>query len=97
MKHMKPVNTTTKEIDAAYEDFVVAVQKHKQLGLLFLIDPIHAFSDAGIEMSKAARKIFRRNFPRDVTKTKSLYNAAKKQENTRYLKCVEMALVKRRD
>lgn len=94
MKQIRETGFLSREIALAYEQFVIAAQTDKKLGLLFLIDPLQAFSDAGIKLSKVARKKIRRNYPTDAAKSEPLYAAVQGQESTPYLKCVDVRLVK---
>ncbi len=52
-----------KELALAARKFLSATERDPILKLLLLVDPIHAFADAGIHLSKRARKLLRRSHP----------------------------------
>jgi hypothetical protein len=49
-----------RELAVAARRFGKATQADSTLKILLLVDPIRAFSDAGIELSRRARKLLRR-------------------------------------
>ena len=83
---------TVREISSAYKHFIKATKKEPKLGLLFLIDPIMAFADSGIELSKSARKKMRSTLPARTAKTSRVYNRIKTRQCKPFIKSVKISL-----
>ena len=96
MSVLDPTVQTRSEIDAAFDSFVKAARKDARLGLLFLIDPIRAFGDAGISLSSEARKKIRRTTPRGDAKTREAYDEVRRGERALPFKCVSVTTSARR-
>ena len=77
-------------LDGAFDGFVKAARKDPSLGLLFLIDPIRAFGDAGIRLSSEDRKRIRRTAPRGDGRTREAYDAVRRGERALPFTCVSV-------
>jgi hypothetical protein len=66
-----------KELFLAARRFLVAAEDRQMLKTLLLVDPIRAFSEADIQLSKPARKLLRRKHPEAAYGNDELYEGVK--------------------
>ena len=92
MSISKTEERSVREIDRAHARFAEAARKDARLGLLFLVDPLRALSDAGVELSKAARKRLRRTLPTAGPGQAGLYDRLARGEGSTYVRCTKVAL-----
>jgi hypothetical protein len=61
----------------AARQFESAVQSDPHLKVLLLVDPLQAFADAGVTLSKPARRLIRRTHPDLAYGNRELYDAVR--------------------
>jgi hypothetical protein len=78
MANKTPVNPdVAAEIQEARDRFRKAAEKDERLALLTLVDPIRAFDDAGITLSKSARRFLKHAYPQFQYGKKALYEGVR--------------------
>ena len=70
-------STPYAELASAARRFLPVAEKDQRMALLLLVDPIQAFADAGIPLTKRARKLLRRQHPDCSYGDHDLYEAIK--------------------
>ncbi len=63
------------ELTRVREDFLGAATENKQLFVLLLVDPVQAFSKAGIKISDQARQYIRNTYTEKAFGNVELYEA----------------------
>ena len=76
------MSTPHRELAVGARRFLEAAEENPLLKRLLLVDPIRAFSDAGIELSKGARKLVRSRHPETAIGNEELYLAVQTGEIT---------------
>lgn len=64
----------SKQLERAEKRLRKASKKDGRLPILFLIDPIRTFVDAGIELAPETRKYLRRTYPEYFERDRSMYD-----------------------
>jgi len=75
----QPVESVSpvRELALAARKFLIAKERDPILQILLLVDPIRAFADADIHLSKPARKLLRRKHPEAAYGNDELYKGVK--------------------
>lgn len=69
-----PYSDVSTEIENAAKRFKKAVEENERLALLVFIDPIRAYADAGIFLSRQARRFIANRTPGLLSSKGSLYD-----------------------
>ena len=72
-KSTEPNPELAVELTRVREDFLSATNEDQQLFFLLLVDPVHAFSKAGIKISNQARQYIRNTYAEKAFGNVELY------------------------